>query len=115
MGGGGASRPMSPAGSLSTSIPKTGAALMEASMGGSASTSSVAAPSMVSNPSSTLLPPIVPPTASHAATRCPNCGHLVHGPGMSPGGLGGIGGALVVGGAPLSYSHSLAPVCAVGS
>ena len=31
--GGGASRPMSPAGSLSTSIPKTGAALMEASMG----------------------------------------------------------------------------------
>ena len=30
---GGTSRPMSPAGSLSTSIPKTGAALMEASMG----------------------------------------------------------------------------------
>lgn len=99
-GGPSISRPMSPAGSLSTSIPKTGAALMEASLGLSASTStsSVAA----SAPQSTAL---FPPTISTVpcASRCPNCGFNLNSGGLSP-----IGSTTVI-----TASHVLAPVASV--
>lgn len=94
----GTSRPMSPAGSLSTSIPKTGALLMEASLGLSSTATSVTATSM---PNQTSL--LTPATSSHASARCPNCGHVLHGPALSP---VGIGGTTVVGS---GYSHCLAP------
>jgi len=104
------SRPMSPAGSLSTSIPKTGALLMEASLGLSASATSVTATSV---PNQTSL--LTPAGSAHGSGRCPNCGHVLHGPALSPVGPVGIG-VVVTASAPLSgYSHSLAPVPVLSS
>lgn len=95
----GTSRPMSPAGSLSTSIPKTGALLMEASLGLSSSATCVSATSMPNQP--TLL---TPATSSHS--RCPNCGHILHNPGLSPVGIG-VSASMTT--TPNAFSHCLTP------